>query len=83
LGNPLLDYLLYLPQGYDKNDKTVPLVLFLHGKGDKLARLERGGLPKQVVSSARIQRLSRQVQAVRRRSSHRPRHASRRTSRRH
>jgi len=47
-GKTKLDYLLYLPQGYDKNTKDVPLVLFLHGKGDKLTRMERGGLPKQV-----------------------------------
>jgi predicted peptidase len=42
------DYLLYLPANYGKDDKGAPLVLFLHGMGDKLTRLERGGLPKQV-----------------------------------
>src|SRR4051794_6313319 len=29
-GKTKLEYLLYLPQGYDKDDKKVPLVLFLH-----------------------------------------------------
>jgi predicted peptidase len=47
-GKTKLDYLLYLPRGYDKITRDVPLVLFLHGKGDKLTRMERGGLPKQV-----------------------------------
>src|SRR5262245_28007187 len=41
------DYLLYLPQEYGKNDKT-PLVLFHHGKGDKLVRLKKSGLPRQI-----------------------------------
>lgn len=43
-----IDYLLYLPAGYGKEEKTWPLVLFLHGKGDKIERMERFGLPKQV-----------------------------------
>jgi predicted peptidase len=30
-----LKYLLYLPKGYDKNDKGWPLVLFLHGAGER------------------------------------------------
>lgn len=42
------DYLLYLPNEYGKGDKPVPLVLFLHGLGDKLERLKKGGLPRQV-----------------------------------
>src|SRR5262249_8846284 len=36
-----------LPHGYGK-DKAWPLVLFLHGAGDKIARLKRVGLPRQV-----------------------------------
>jgi predicted peptidase len=43
-----LDYLLYLPEDYGKQDKALPLVLFLHGAGDKLERLKRGGLPRSV-----------------------------------
>jgi predicted peptidase len=42
------DYLLYLPPGYEKGDKSWPLVLFLHGKGDKIERLKRAGLPRRV-----------------------------------
>jgi predicted peptidase len=41
------DYLFYLPEGYGKDD-AVPLVLFLHGAGDKLDRMKRNGLPRQV-----------------------------------
>jgi len=43
-----MDYLLYLPEGYSRDDKPRPLVLFLHGMGDSIARLKRGGLPRQV-----------------------------------
>jgi predicted peptidase len=42
-----LDYLLYLPKSYDK-EKAWPLVLFLHGAGDKLARIKRWGLAQRV-----------------------------------
>src|SRR5262245_62310739 len=42
------DYLRYLPPGYEKGDKSWPLVLFLHGKGDKIERLKRAGLPRRV-----------------------------------
>jgi predicted peptidase len=42
------DYLLYLPPGYEKGDKSWPLVLFLHGKGDKIERLRRAGLPRRI-----------------------------------
>jgi predicted peptidase len=47
-GKARFDYLLYLPNDYGKGEKAAPLVLFLHGMGDKLTRLERRGLPKQV-----------------------------------
>src|SRR5262245_23997585 len=43
-----LDYVLYLPPGYEKGDKAWPLVMFLHGKGDKLKRLKEKGLPAQI-----------------------------------
>src|ERR1700685_3510780 len=45
-----LNYLLYLPAGYDKQDKW-PLVLFLHGageRGDNLDRVKMHGPPKLV-----------------------------------
>jgi len=47
-----LKYLLYLPQGYDKNaDRAWPLVLFLHGSGERGADLgvvKKHGPPKLV-----------------------------------
>lgn len=45
-----LNYLLYLPPGYEKQDKW-PLVLFLHGageRGDNLDKLKLHGPPKLV-----------------------------------
>ena len=44
-------YLLYLPQDYGNVDKRWPLILFLHGageRGDDLARVEVHGPPKIV-----------------------------------
>ncbi len=44
-----LNYLLYLPEGYEKSDKPRPLVLFLHGAGESgsdLAKVNKHGLPK-------------------------------------
>src|SRR5437667_9201504 len=43
-----LDYVLYLPPGYGTDAKAWPLVLFLHGRGDKLERLKRAGLPAHI-----------------------------------
>ncbi|HKB87043.1 MAG TPA: hypothetical protein VKD08_12780, partial [Ignavibacteriaceae bacterium] len=43
-----IKYLLYLPKGYDEDDNTWPLVLFLHGsgeRGDDLESVKRLGLP--------------------------------------
>ncbi len=46
------DYLLFLPQGYDRNkSKRWPLILFLHGAGERgtnLARVKVHGPPKIV-----------------------------------
>lgn len=42
------DYVLYLPESYGTENKPSPLVLFLHGAGDKLERLKRAGLPKRI-----------------------------------
>ncbi len=44
-----LRYLLYLPEGYDAAGKPWPLVLFLHGSGERgadLTAVTRQGLPK-------------------------------------
>lgn len=45
-----LKYLLYLPKGYDEgNEQKWPLVLFLHGmgeRGDDLELVKRHGIPK-------------------------------------
>jgi predicted peptidase len=46
-----LDYLLYLPPGYDKEEKIWPLVLFLHGAGESgqdLNKVKIHGPPKLV-----------------------------------
>jgi predicted peptidase len=46
-----LDYLLYLPEGYGKDDKAWPLLLFLHGAGESGSDLEKvkvHGPPKLV-----------------------------------
>lgn len=49
-----LEYLLYLPQEYDsKRDEGFPLVLFLHGageRGDDLAKVKTHGPPKLIES---------------------------------
>ncbi|HVA50947.1 MAG TPA: prolyl oligopeptidase family serine peptidase [Pirellulales bacterium] len=36
-----LNYLLFLPAGYDKSDKQWPLILFLHGAGESGKDLEK------------------------------------------
>lgn len=46
-----LNYLLFLPEGYEKGDKKWPLILFLHGageSGDDLAKVKVHGPPKIV-----------------------------------
>ena len=46
-----LDYLLYLPAGYDRARQKWPLVLFLHGAGESgtdLAKVKTHGPPKLV-----------------------------------
>lgn len=45
------NYLIYLPDGYDQNSKLWPLVLFLHGSGERGSDIEfvkRNGPPKLV-----------------------------------
>jgi predicted peptidase len=46
-----LNYLLFLPEGYDKADKPFPMILFLHGAGetgDNLSMVKKHGPPKIV-----------------------------------
>ncbi|MGO8931406.1 MAG: prolyl oligopeptidase family serine peptidase [Limisphaerales bacterium] len=46
-----LDYLLFLPQGYEQSNKRWPLMLFLHGSGESgtnLAKVKTHGPPKIV-----------------------------------
>ena len=47
------DYLLFLPSGYDRSKKRWPLILFLHGSGERgtdLDLLKKHGLPKIVAT---------------------------------
>lgn len=54
--NISLRYLLYLPEGYDpESSKEWPLVLFLHGmgeRGDDLELVKKHGLPKRIEEGA-------------------------------
>ncbi len=46
-----LEYLLFLPEGYDKSDKEYPLILFLHGAGESgtdVNRVKKHGMAKVV-----------------------------------
>jgi Predicted peptidase len=46
-----LDYLLYLPKGYEESDEKYPLVIFLHGAGERgsdVEKLKVHGIPKLV-----------------------------------
>ena len=48
-----IDYLLFLPRGYEKSNQPWPLMLYLHGGGESgtnLAQLKRNGPPKYVES---------------------------------
>ena len=48
-----IDYLLFLPQGYERSNQYWPLMLFLHGAGEtgtNLANVKRNGPPKYVES---------------------------------
>jgi len=51
-----IDYLLYLPKGYDKN-KIYPLIVTLHGadeRGDNIDQLKKAGLPKEIEEGMNI-----------------------------
>jgi predicted peptidase len=50
-GGPSMNYLLFLPQGYDQGTNSWPLILFLHGSGESgtnLAKVKVHGIPNIV-----------------------------------
>jgi predicted peptidase len=50
-----LNYLLFLPEGYEQGDKKWPLILFLHGSGesgDDLSKVKIHGPPKMIESKS-------------------------------
>ncbi|MCM1991867.1 prolyl oligopeptidase family serine peptidase [Oceanirhabdus seepicola] len=50
-GNYELEYLLYLPEGYEESNKEWPLMLFLHGageRGDDINLVKLHGVPKVI-----------------------------------
>ncbi len=54
--NNNLNYLLYLPENYNENEKW-PLILFLHGigeRGDDLDLVKKEGLPKLLESNKEL-----------------------------
>ncbi len=60
-----LDYLLFLPQGYQEKDSW-PLLLFLHGageRGDDLELVKKHGPPKIVQSKPDDPKIVRRIEA--------------------
>lgn len=52
-----LDYLLAVPDDYDPNGSSVPLILFLHGageRGDKVRKVATHGPPKLIAAGQKI-----------------------------
>jgi len=52
-----LPYLVYLPDNYEKSEEDFPLILFLHGKGERgtnLESLKTQGLPHKIESGETI-----------------------------
>ena len=52
-GTPSLKYLLYLPADYGRTDRRWPLLLFLHGageRGDNLDLVQKHGPPKRIAA---------------------------------
>src|ERR1700733_9485867 len=46
-----INYLLFLPRGYEKSKERWPLIIFLHGSGESgtdLAKVKKHGPPKYV-----------------------------------
>jgi len=56
-GNYELEYLLYLPEGYEESNKEWPLMLFLHGageRGDDINLVKLHGVPKVIESGKEL-----------------------------
>ena len=50
-----LDYLIYFPNDYPRIEKKIPLVLFLHGAGERgndLIQIKKHGIPKRIHDGA-------------------------------
>jgi predicted peptidase len=65
-----LDYLLYLPAGYDDEKKVWPLLVFLHGsgeRGDDLEKVKVHGPPKLIAEGKPLPFIVVSPQAPRRR----------------
>jgi predicted peptidase len=65
-----LDYLLYLPAGYDNDKKDWPLLVFLHGsgeRGDDLEKVKVHGPPKLIAEGKPLPFIVVSPQAPRRR----------------
>ncbi len=48
---PAISYLVYLPEGYDDRNQDWPLLIFLHGageRGDDLNQVKKWGPPKRI-----------------------------------
>ena len=46
-----IDYLVYLPDEYYNDEKSYPLVLFLHGAGERannVDSIKKHGIPKRI-----------------------------------
>ena len=53
----LLEYLIYFPDDYSSTEKKYPLVLFLHGAGERGTNLDlvkKHGIPKRIHDGAKF-----------------------------
>jgi predicted peptidase len=53
----VIQYLLFLPEGYDKSREPWPLVLYLHGgslRGDDISQMKRFGLAEKVATDPKF-----------------------------
>jgi predicted peptidase len=52
-----IQYLLFLPEGYDKSREPWPLILYLHGgslRGDDISQMKRWGLAEKVAADPKF-----------------------------
>lgn len=52
-----LQYLLFLPEGYDKSRERWPLILYLHGgslRGDDISQMKKNGLAEKVAGDPKF-----------------------------